>query len=91
MTAEPCVTGDGCSGGPYPNTILPSSGSGTGKATSELRTPDDAGGYAGIYANWNVDVTGDGTADDPWDFGTGGQYPALSIDFNSDSEPASEQ
>ena len=47
---------------------------GTGKTTSELQTPTD---YAGIYTAWNVDLDGDGSADDPWDFGTDSQYPAL--------------
>ena len=31
----------------------------------------------GIYANWDVDVSGDTTNDDPWDFGTASQYPVL--------------
>ena len=48
--------------------------SGEGKTTAELQTPTD---YVGIYANWNVDLDGDGNADDPWDFGTASQYPAL--------------
>ena len=47
---------------------------GEGKTTAELQTPT---GYAGIYANWNVDLDGDGSADDPWDFGTASQYPVL--------------
>ena len=41
-------------------------------------------GYTGIYAGWNVDVDnadGDNNpatgVDDPWDFGTAAQYPAL--------------
>ncbi len=55
-----------------------------GKTTSELRTPAQTGGYAGIYANWNVDVDGDSNPDDPWDFGTSTEYPALKVDFNGD-------
>ncbi len=47
---------------------------GTGKTSSELKRPT---GYTGIYANWNVDVDGDGSPDGPWDFGTGDQYPVL--------------
>ncbi|WP_419853828.1 GLUG motif-containing protein [Candidatus Poriferisodalis sp.] len=47
---------------------------GEGKTTAELQTPT---GYTGIYANWNVDLDGDGSADDPWDFGTSCQYPVL--------------
>ena len=50
------------------------SAAGVGKATAELQQPT---GYAGIYANWNVDVDGDGNADNPWDFGTSSQYPTL--------------
>ena len=50
------------------------SGGGTGKTTAELQTPT---GYAGIYANWNVDTDGDKTADDPWEFGSDSEYPTL--------------
>ncbi len=51
-----------------------SSPHGTGKISSDLKQPT---GYTGIYADWNVDVDGDGSPDDPWDFGTGDQYPVL--------------
>ena len=54
---------------------------GQGKTTSELQSST---GYTGIYAGWNLDLdnadrdrdlsTG---GDDPWDFGTSSQYPAL--------------
>ncbi|MCY4559700.1 MAG: MBG domain-containing protein, partial [Chloroflexi bacterium] len=47
---------------------------GVGKTTAELQSPT---GYAGIYADWNLDLDGDGSADDPWDFGTSCQYPVL--------------
>ena len=47
---------------------------GIGKTTAELQTPT---AYAGIYADWNVDLDGDGSPDDPWDFGTSGEYPML--------------
>ncbi|WP_419911263.1 fibronectin type III domain-containing protein [Candidatus Poriferisodalis sp.] len=50
------------------------SGDGDGKTTAELQGPT---GYTGLYASWNVDLDGDGSADDPWDFGTSAQYPAL--------------
>ncbi|MCY4559072.1 MAG: RCC1 domain-containing protein, partial [Chloroflexi bacterium] len=50
------------------------SAAGTGKTTAELQEPT---GYAGIYAHWNVDLDGDGSADDPWDFGASCQYPVL--------------
>ena len=45
-----------------------------GVATAALKTPT---GYTGIFANWNVSVDGVAGADDPWDFGTGSDYPAL--------------
>ena len=61
-----------------------------GKTTAELRAPTT---YAGIYRNWNTDIDdadGDGLettgADDPWDFGTADQYPALRADFDGDGE-----
>ena len=64
------------------------SAGGDGKTTTELKTPTD---YAGIYANWDVDVDdadGDNDrttgGDSPWDFGTSGQYPALKVDFDGD-------
>ena len=53
---------------------LSTSAGGVGKTGAELVTPTD---YAGIYAAWNVDLDSDGRADDPWDFGTNGQYPVL--------------
>ncbi len=34
-------------------------------------------GYTGIYSDWNVDVDGDGSLDDPWDFGKFHQYPII--------------
>ena len=53
---------------------LSTSAGGEGKTTSELQSPT---GYTGIYANWNLDLDGDGTGDDPWDFGTSSDYPNL--------------
>ena len=40
--------------------------------------------YSGVYRTWNLDLDGDGVADDPWDFGTSTQYPALIGDLNGD-------
>ncbi len=52
-----------------------------GKTTVELQAPT---GYeapaSNIYAEWNVDLDGDSTKDDPWDFGTSSQYPVLKVD-----------
>ncbi len=50
------------------------SAGGTGKSTRDLQRPT---GYSGIYANWNIDTDGVTGGDDPWDFGTSRQYPAL--------------
>ena len=47
---------------------------GVGYDTAALQTPTT---YSGIYATWNVDVTGDGNADDPWAFGGADNYPVL--------------
>ena len=47
---------------------------GTGQSTADLQSPT---GYAGIYANWDVDLDGDYEADDPWHFGSPRQYPSL--------------
>ena len=51
------------------------------RTTAELKEPT---GYEGIYADWNVDLDGDGSADDPWDFGTSGNYPRLKADRNGE-------
>ena len=47
---------------------------GVGQSTADLQRPT---GYDGIYATWNIDLDGDYAPDDPWDFGTSGQYPSL--------------
>ena len=59
-----------------------------GRRTAALHAPT---GYTGIYADWNVDFDGDGDADDPWDFGTGSQYPALSVDTDADGDATWEE
>ncbi len=53
------------------------------RGTAELQSPT---GYHGIYSGWNVDLDGDSAGDDPWDFGTSSQYPALKVDFNGDGD-----
>ena len=67
---------------------------GIGHTTAELQAPT---GYTGIYANWNVDLDGDGAGDDPWDFRTASQYPAprnvdvvapVTVSFAPVDEPA---
>ena len=52
---------------------------GQAKNTEELQLPTAA---SGIYQTWNVDLDGDSMNDDPWDFGTSSQYPALAVDTN---------
>ena len=54
-----------------------------GKTTAALQGPL---AYGGIYVDWNVDVDDVAGADDPWDFGTNVQYPALKVDFDGDTE-----
>ena len=51
------------------------------RTTAQLQAPTD---YAGLYATWNLDLDGDGASDDPWDFGTASEYPALKVDFGGD-------
>ena len=58
----------------------------TAKTTEQLQSPTAYGDDHDIYANWNVDVDGDDSPDDPWDFGTNQQYPAIKIDFNGDND-----
>ena len=52
------------------------SAGGEGKTTAELRSPT---GYTGAYADWNADLDGDGSSDDPWMFGSATEYPVLNL------------
>ena len=54
---------------------------GAGQSTEVLQAPT---GYSGIYVDWEVDLDGDGTADDAWHFGTSDQYPVLKADLDGD-------
>ena len=56
---------------------------GSGRTTSQLQSPSS---YSGIYGSWNVDLEGDGMNDDPWNFGTSSQYPALKVDMDGDDD-----
>ena len=49
---------------------------GEGKTSAELQLPT---GYTGAYADWNVDLDGDGSSDDPWRFGSTTEYPVLNL------------
>ncbi len=53
------------------------SAGGVGKSTRELQRPTAYGSTGSIYANWNLNLDGNAGGDDPWDFGTSRQYPAL--------------
>ena len=82
VTAEAASTGGLVGGGAgtvtnsYFNTQTTDQTHGSqGKTTVQLQNPT---GYGGIYANWNLDLDGDGTADTPWHFGTSSQYPTHS-------------
>ena len=57
------------------------SNGGSGQTTETLQAPT---GYNGLYRTWNLDLDGDARADDPWDFGTDAQYPALKADIDGD-------
>ena len=46
----------------------------TGYTTTQLQTPTD---YTGIYESWNIPLGAANMLDDPWDFGTSGEYPAI--------------
>ena len=82
--ATGAVTGSGSFvrglvGNPGANTIIDSycattTGQSGCRTVSALQTPTD---YTGIYANWNLDLDGNGAADFPWDFGTTSTYPTL--------------
>ena len=59
---------------------------GPDKFETTLKNPT---GYAGIYANWNIDIDNTDSdnnvntgKDDPWDFGGTSDYPKLKADFD---------
>ena len=59
-----------------------------GRTTVQLQSPRS---YSGIYGSWNLDIDGDSVNDDPWDFGTSSQYPALRADRNGDGDATWEE
>ena len=76
----------------------------SGKTTADLQMPMAYGTAMDIYSLWNIDVddglavgvddgtaAGDATADDPWDFGTSGQYPALKVDFDGNGTATADE
>ena len=64
------------------------SAGGTGKTTRELQRPTAYGSTGSIYANWNLNLDGNAGGDDPWDFGTSRQYPALKFSGRTTRGPA---
>ena len=61
---------------------------GSGRTTSQLQSPRS---YSGIYGSWNVDIDEDNMNDDPWNFGTSSQYPALKADMDGDHDETWEE
>ena len=56
-----------------------SAAGGSAKTGAQLIAPTDYGAaMANTFYGWNVDLDGDSSADDPWDFGTTTQYPVIS-------------
>ena len=58
-------------------------------AAVQFQTPTT---YTGIYENWNLDIDGDAFPDNPWNFGTSSQYPAINtpaqrfVDHDADND-----
>ena len=61
---------------------------GSGRTTSQLQSPRS---YSGIYGSWNVDIDEDNVNDNPWNFGTSSQYPALKADMDGDDDATWEE
>ena len=61
---------------------------GSGRTTSQLQSPTS---YSGIYGSWNVDIDEDNMNDNPWNFGTSSQYPALKADMDGDDDETWEE
>ena len=53
---------------------MATSAAGVGHTTAALQEPT---GYVELYRAWNLDLDSDGSADNPWRFGTTAQYPVL--------------
>ena len=55
-----------------------------GRTAAALQAPTD---YDGIFQGWNIPVNTyaiSGAPNEPWDFGTDGQYPAVRVDVDGD-------
>ncbi len=61
---------------------------GSGRTTSQMQSPRS---YSGIYGSWNVDIDEDNINDNPWDFGTSSEYPALRADMDGDDDATWEE
>ena len=56
-----------------------SAAGGSAKTGAQLIAPTDYGATSSAtFYSWNVDLDGDSSADDPWDFGTSSDYPVIS-------------
>ena len=63
------------------------SDAGVSHTTAELRAPT---GYAGIYANWNVNLDSIDGGDAPWNFGSDSQYPIFYFARQPGQRPAAD-
>ena len=45
-----------------------------------------SGDYQTVYVGFNLDLNGDAVPEDPWDFGTPGEYPLLRADWDGDEQ-----
>ena len=61
---------------------------GSGRTTSQMQSPRS---YSGIYGSWNADIDEDNINDNPWDFGTSSEYPALRADMDGDDDATWEE
>ena len=71
------TTGQATSAGATAPFSTPSGGAKQTTANLQAPTAYNVPATGNIYAAWNVDLDGDGSNDDPWDFGSSSQYPAL--------------
>ena len=50
------------------------------------RPPHTERARTSIYKDWNANIDGNAGDDDPWDFGTANQYPALKYGLTADDQ-----
>ena len=89
-TSSFAITDSYCSASTGQTNCVGNPASSAGRYTAaQLQAPT---GYTGIFANWNIDVTGDAIPDNPWNFGATTTYPALNqpaqriVDHDADDD-----